>query len=82
MAVVEVDKETLWMMDFIGGLGIGHEEYWLHYDSQSSIHLAKNAAYNGKTKHIHHRYHSHRERVEDQDYTIMNIHMEENGQIC
>ena len=43
MAAVEAGKEVLWMKDFIGELGIRQEEYRLYCDSQSAIHLAKNA---------------------------------------
>ena len=49
------------MKDFIGELGIRQEEYRLHCDSQSAIHLAKNAAYHSRTKHIHRRWN----RMED-----------------
>ena len=52
MATVQADKEVLWMKDFIGQLGIR-----LYCHSQSDIHLAKNAAYHSRTKHIHRRYH-------------------------
>ena len=52
MAAVEAGKEVLWMKDFIGELGIRQEEYGLYCDSQSAIHLVKNAAYHSKTKHI------------------------------
>ena len=45
MAVVEAVKEILWMKDFIGELGIRQDEYRLYCDSQSAIHLAKNAAW-------------------------------------
>ena len=57
MAVVEADKEVIWMKDFIGELGIQHEAFRLHCDNQSAIHLAKNAAYQSSTKHIQRRYH-------------------------
>ena len=52
MAAVEAGKEILWMKDFIGELGIRQDEYRLFCDSQSAIHLAKNAAYHSRTKHI------------------------------
>ena len=55
MAVVEADKEILWMKDFIGELGIPQDEYRLYCDSQSAIHLAKNVAYHSRTKHIQRR---------------------------
>ena len=56
LAAVEAGKEVLWMKDFIGELGIRQEEYRLYCDSQSAIHLAKNAAYHSRTKHIQRRY--------------------------
>ena len=57
MTAVEVGKEVIWMKDFIGELGIRQEEFRLHCESQSDIHLAKNATYNSRTKHIQRRYH-------------------------
>ena len=57
MAAVEAGKEILWIKDFIGELGIRQDEYRLYYDTQSAIHLAKNAAYHSRTKHIQRRYH-------------------------
>ena len=45
MADVEADKEILWMKDFIGELDIWQDEYRLYCDSQSAIHLAKNAVW-------------------------------------
>ena len=44
MAAVEAGKEVLWMKDFISELGIRQEEYRLYCDSQSAIHIPKNAA--------------------------------------
>ena len=79
MAVVQPGKEVIWMKDFIGELGIRQEEFRLHCESQSDIHLAKNATYNSRTKHIQRRYHWLRERVEDKDFALTKIHTEENG---
>ena len=78
IAVVEAGKEILWMKDFIGELGIRQDEYRLYCDSQSAIHLAKNAAYHSKTKHIQRRYHWIRERVEDREIALTKIHTAEN----
>ena len=79
MAAVEAGKEVLWMKAFIGELGIRQEEYRLYCDSQSAIHLAKNAAYHSRTKHIQRRYHWIRERVEEREFVLMKIHTTENG---
>ena len=54
---MEVGKEIIWMKDFIGELGIRQKEFQLYCDNQSAIHLAKNGAYQSRTKHIQRRYH-------------------------
>ena len=79
MAVVEAGKEVLWMKDFIGELGIRQGEYRLYCDSQSAIHLAKNAAYHSRTKHIQCKYHRIRKRVEEREFVLTKIHTAENG---
>ena len=79
MAAVEAGKEVLWMKDFIGELGIRQEEYRLYCDSQSAIHLGKNAAYHSRMKHIQRRYHWIRKRVNEQKFVLMKIHTTENG---
>ena len=65
MAAVEAGKEIMWMKDFIRELGIRQDEYRFYCDSQSAIHLAKNATYHSRRKHIQRRYHWIREQVED-----------------
>ena len=79
MVVVEASKQVIWMKDFIRELGIRQEEYRLYCDSQSAIHLAKNAAYHSRTKNIQRTYHWIRERVEDKEFVLTKIHTDENG---
>ena len=55
------------------------EEFLLHCDSQSAFHLAKNATYHSRTKHIQRRYHWLRERVEENNFVLVKIHTDENG---
>ena len=57
IAAVEAGKELLWMKNFLKELGLNQEKYALYCDSQSAIHLAKNASYHSRTKHIRRRYH-------------------------
>ena len=57
MAAVEAGKELIWMRDFLEELGVEQASYPLYCDNQSAIHLAKNAAYHSRTKHIQRRYH-------------------------
>ena len=79
MAAVEASRKIIWMKEFIGELGIQQEEFQLHSDNQSAIHLAKNVLYHLRTKHIQRRYHWLRERVEEKEFALMKIHMAENG---
>ena len=79
MAAVEAGKELIWMRDFLEELGVEQASYPLYCDNQSAIHLAKNAAYHSRTKHIQRRYHWLRERVEDEDFELMKIHTNDNG---
>ena len=79
MAAVEAGKELIWMRDFLEELGVEQASYPPYCDNQSVIHLAKNAAYHSRTKHIRRRYHWLRERVEDEDFELMKIHTNDNG---
>ena len=67
------------MKDFIRELRIQQEEYRLYCDNQSAIHLAKNVVCHLRTKDIQRRYHQVRERVEDKDFALLKIHMNDNG---
>ena len=52
IVVVEAEKELIWMRDFLSELGMKQENFLLHCDNESVIHLAKNVAYHSRTKHI------------------------------
>ena len=43
----EAGKKLVWMRDFLEELGMEQDNYLLHCDCQSAIHLAKNATYHG-----------------------------------
>ena len=79
MAVVEADKEVIWMKNFLSELGMKQEKFLLHCDNQSAIHLAKNAAYHSRTKHIQRRYHWLQERVEEGNFSLVKIHNDDNA---
>mgnify|MGYP000671574977 CR=1 FL=1 len=79
MAATEVGKEIIWMKEFIEELGIRQDEIQLTCDNRSVIHLAKNATYHLRIKHIQKRYHWLRERVEEKEFVVMKIHTDENG---
>ena len=42
MALVEAEKEFIWMKNFLRELGMKQEKFLLQCDNQSAIHLAKN----------------------------------------
>ena len=79
MAALEANKELIWMRNFLSELGMTQRELLLHCDSQSAIHLAKNVVYHSWTKHIQRRYHWLREKVDEGEFTLVNIHTDENG---
>ena len=51
---------------------------FLHTDSQSVIHLAKNSALHSKTKHIKLRYHFIRSVLDDEKLKLEKIHTYDN----
>ena len=73
-AVIKTNKEIIWIRDFIRELGMRQEQFLLHCDNQSVIHLAKHTAYHSRTKHVQRRYHWLRERVEEREFTMVKIH--------
>ena len=79
MVAAETGMQMIWMKEFITELGIRQDEFQLHCDNQSAIHLAKNVAYHSRTKHIQRRYHWLREQVEEKEFAMKKIHTTENG---
>ena len=55
------------------------EKFLLHCDNQSVIHLAKNVIYHSRTKHIQRMYHWLRERVDENEFGLAKIHIDDNG---
>ena len=78
MVVVEDLEEIIWMKEFVGELGIRKGKFRLYYDNQSVVHLAKNAAYHSRTKHIQRRCHWLGEWVEEGEFALTKIHTLEN----
>ena len=76
---VEAGKGLIWMNNFLSELGMKQEKFLLHCDNQSAIHLAKNAAYHSRTKHIQRRYHWLQERVEEGNFSLVKIHNDDNA---
>lgn len=51
-ALDETVKEGTWIKGLVYELGVSEESIFLHYDSQSVIHLNTNSMYYERTKHI------------------------------
>jgi hypothetical protein len=52
VASTEMSKEMIWLQRFMEELGKKQGNSRLYCDSESAIHIAKNSAFNSKTKHI------------------------------
>ena len=50
MVAIEVDKELIWMKNFLNELEMKQERFLLRCDNQSAIHLAKDVVYHYRTK--------------------------------
>ena len=78
VAATEAAKEMIWLQFFMEELGHPQKDNFLHTDSQSVIHLAKNLALHSKTKHIQLRYHFIRSVLEDGQLKLEKIHTNNN----
>ena len=79
IAVTEACKEMLWMKRFLEELGIKQERYVVYCDSQSAIHLSKNATFHSRRKHIEVRYHWIRDVLHDRLLELEKIHTKKNA---
>ena len=57
MAATHASKEAIWLQRLCSGIGLVQQAIRIDCDSQSTIFLAKNAAYHSKTNHIDIQYH-------------------------
>jgi hypothetical protein len=78
ITATKASKEMIWLERFMEELGKKQENNRLYYDSQSSIHLAKNSAFHSKTKHIQLSYHFIRFALEDGQLKLEKIHTSQN----
>ena len=74
VAITKASKEMIWLKGFMEELGKGQENSKLYSDSMSAIHLAKNAAFHSRTKHIQLRYHFIRSLIQDGLLSLEKIH--------
>lgn len=79
MAMVEYDKEVVWLCGLVIKLEVSQNQVELHCDNQSDIHLAKNQAFDVRTKHIDVRYHKIREIINDGLVSLVKIYIDDNA---
>jgi hypothetical protein len=66
IALCQVAKESVWMMDFLGGLGVSiRDAMVINVDNQGAIALAKNPVFHDRSKHIDIQYHYTRDLVRE-----------------
>jgi len=76
LAAVEVSKEALWLRELVETFSIIQNSVWVHCDSQSAIHLAKDHRYHKQMKHIDMRFHKiHQWVVDDKVIDLVKISM-------
>jgi hypothetical protein len=72
VALCQVAKESVWMIEFLGDLGVLiHDAMVVHVDNQGAIALAKNSVFHDRSKHIDIQYHYTRGLVKER-----RIHLE------
>jgi hypothetical protein len=78
VASTKASKEMIWLERFMEELGKKQENNRLYYDSESTIHIAKNSTFHSNTKHIQLRYHFIRSALEDRHLKLEKIHTSQN----
>lgn len=69
----------LWMKRLFKEIGLRQDKYVVFSDSQSAIHVSKNASFHSKSKHIQVRYHWIRDVLDEKQLCLEKIHTDENG---
>ena len=78
IACGEACKELVWLQGFLRELRYENSGCTLFSDSQSAIHLAKNATFHSRTKHIDVRYHFIRSLIESKVVILEKINTKYN----
>ena len=79
IAATEACKNILWLKRFLLELGHAQQEFVLHCDNQSAIHLSKNLSFHSRSKHIDVRYHWIRDVLEAKEILLKKIHTDKNS---
>lgn len=78
IAIIEGDKEMSWLQRLLYELDRRQKDFVLYSDSKSAMHLAKNATFDSKTKHIEIQYHFIRSVLERGKIRLEKIHIDLN----
>ncbi|GJS82562.1 retrovirus-related pol polyprotein from transposon TNT 1-94 [Tanacetum coccineum] len=79
MALTEAIKESIWLKGLLIKLGVNLRSVVVNYDSQSVIHLSRNAMFHKRTKHINVRYHFIKKIVESKEIGVAKIGTKDNA---
>nr|GEU29048.1 Gag-Pol polyprotein [Tanacetum cinerariifolium] len=78
VAAAQASKEAVWLKMLLEELRYKQEKITLFYDNQSALYLARNPAFQSKTKHIRVQYHFVHEKVEEGTVDMQKIHTDDN----
>ena len=78
IAITEAAKEIIWLQSYLRELHMEQPISPLWSDSQSAVHLAKNAAFHSRTRHIKRKYHFIREALNDEELKLQKVSGSEN----
>ncbi|KAE8734301.1 allyl alcohol dehydrogenase family protein [Hibiscus syriacus] len=78
VVATQASKEAIWLKMLLEELGHNQEYASLFYDSQSTLHLARNPEFHSRKKHIRVQYHFIREKVEEWMVDMQKIHTKDN----
>eukprot|EP00253_Pinus_taeda_P024830 PITA_24830 len=73
MAATHASKEAVWLQRLCSSMGLVQGAIRIDCDSQSAIFLAKNPAYQSKTKHIDVQYHFVRDMIEEKKVLLVKV---------
>ncbi|KAE8678092.1 Nbs-lrr resistance protein [Hibiscus syriacus] len=74
----QASKETIWLKMLLEEIGHNQKYVSLFYNSQSTLHLARNPTFHSRTKHIRVQYNFIREKVEEETVDMHKIYTKDN----
>lgn len=82
IAIALTAKEALWLKTWFKEVGFGVKSIDINMDSNGALHLANNAQFSQRTKHIDIKHHFIRDHLEKGDISLQYLSTEENTADC